>query len=59
MGWLEITYFCKIRCFKRVPLAAESPEYQGVFSLFLEGEGEDEKGELLQNWKTLLSSGNL
>lgn len=58
MGWLEIMYFCKIRCFKRVSLAAEFTHYR-IFFPFSWREVEDKKGELLQNWKTLLSSGKL
>lgn len=49
MGLLKITYFCKIRHFKRVPLAAE------FCSLFLGGKEEDGKRELLLGWGSLLS----
>lgn len=49
MGLLKITYFCKIRHFKRVPLAAE------FCSLFLEGKEEDGKRELLLGWGSSLS----
>lgn len=58
MGWLETTYFRKIRCFKRLSGAVESTKYQG-FCPFLGGKwGRRERGAP-QNWKTLLSSGKL
>lgn len=43
MGWLEITYFCKIRCFKRVSLAAEFTHYR-VFFPFLGRRGGRQEG---------------